>query len=274
MKKSALALFLTFGIVTALSGTVIAEHDTALKAQPNADAPTITLLKAGTSYTTTALEDLPPNSPDLPPGWIAINHQGSFKGFVTNNNIRKDLSITVGASIYQSPSSDAPVFTTMEMDDDAVFVSPEAGWSQIVIRKKIPLYINTSDVHVPAEASPLTTPESVEPVTVAVTDEPELSPMPTYTEEKSAADTGLAPPRLFHGTFEKAKGFLGRKSKYDYRLLDSQGKTLLYLDLSTLLITDPLENYLGLQVNVFGTGRVPVKAKHLLIKVESLRLAK
>ncbi len=274
MKKSPLALFLTFGIVTALSGAVIADHDTALKTHPSTDAPTITILRAGASYTPATLEDLPANSPELPSGWIAINYQGSFKGFVTNNNIRKDLSITPGASIYPSPSTDTPAFTIMEVDDDAVFVSPEAGWSQIVIRKTIPLYLNTADTSIPTDPNPLMTPEAVNTAAEIVIDEPELSPMPTYTGDDSDTDTGLAPPRLFHGTFAKAKGFLGRKLKYDYRLLDSQGKTLLYLDVSTLLITDPLEKYLGRQVNVFGTGRVPVKSKYLVIKVESLRLAK
>jgi hypothetical protein len=294
MKKSAPTLCLILGIVTALSGSVIADHDTALKILPNADAPIIAILRAGASYTPATLEDLPPNSPDLPTNWIAINHQGSFKGFVTNNNIRKDLSIAPGASIYPSPSSDAPAFTMMESDDDAVFVSPEAGWSQIVIRKTIPLYINTSDASIPVDPTPLMTPDAVNTAAVvveepppalittetvnnepeAVADQPELSPMPTYTEENADADASLPPPRLFNGTFEKTKRFLGRKPKYDYRLLDSQGKTLLYLDLSTLLITDPLENYLGLQVNVFGTGRVPVKSKYLLIKVESLRLTR
>ncbi len=292
MKKSAPTLCLILGIVTALSGSVIADHDTALKILPNADAPIIAILRAGASYTPATLEDLPPNSPDLPTNWIAINHQGSFKGFVTNNNIRKDLSIAPGASIYPSPSSDAPAFTMMESDDDAVFVSPEAGWSQIVIRKTIPLYINTSDASIPVDPTPLMTPDAVNTAAVvveepppalietvnnepeAVADQPELSPMPTYTEENADADASLPSPRLFHGTFEKTKRFLGRKPKYDYRLLDSQGKTLLYLDLSTLLITDPLENYLGRQVNVFGTGRVPVKSKYLLIKVESLRLTR
>ncbi|MBL4575530.1 MAG: hypothetical protein JKY51_05445 [Opitutaceae bacterium] len=281
MKKSALALFLSFGIISALSGSVIADHDTVLRAQPDSDAPIITILKAGTSYELTTAEDLPPNSPDLPTDWIAINYRGSFKGFVTNNNIRKDLSISPGASIYQSASSDAAIFTTMEIDDDAVFVSPEAGWSQIVIRKTIPLYINTSEEPNTSEESvfptPLVEPELITPITAEIIiDQPEVQAMPiARPEPKETSDeiTELPPARLFHGIFAKTKRFLGRKPKYDYRLLDSQEKTLLYLDVSTLLITDPLEKYLGRKINAFGTGRVPVKSKYLVIRVESLRLA-
>ena len=55
-------------------------------------------------------------------------------------------------------------------------------------------------------------------------------------------------------------------------MVDDAGKRYAYLDISKLLLTDQIENYVDHPVVVFGTARTAATSKDLVIEIESLQL--
>ena len=79
-------------------------------------------------------------------------------------------------------------------------------------------------------------------------------------------------PRNFQGTLVIAKRMIINPNPlYDYQLTDSNGRRFAYVDTKKLLLTDKLENFVGLIVNLTGTIRNTVDGKDLVISAESLQ---
>jgi hypothetical protein len=60
--------------------------------------------------------------------------------------------------------------------------------------------------------------------------------------------------------------------RLDHQLVDEYGRRIALLDLSALLITEPLERFENRAVTVFGPVSRPEDVKDLVIRVETLRL--
>jgi hypothetical protein len=97
---------------------------------------------------------------------------------------------------------------------------------------------------------------------------------PAAVEVEPAPNPADASPRVFQGVFQKTRRVLGQGPKLDYQLVDANGRRIALLDLSSLLITESLQRYEGEWVSVFGTGTSRPGVSDVIIRVETIRIAR
>jgi hypothetical protein len=266
--KSCLFSLLTF---TACLQAEILETASEMRMNPAPDAPVLLTLDAGSELTPLTDETLPPEMDPPPEGWWAIRILGSYQGYVRNEDILKDFTVGTGATVYLEPSSDADLLTFIGAGEEAEVISVTGEWSRVVIRKTLGGYVA---IPMPVEAqepddSPPTETETVTGVESTVT-KPEPAALPPVL---ISTPNAALPPRLFSGRLERTRRIFGRGPKQDYQLIDSQGRALAYLEVQNLLTTEPVEQFLGQKVNVFGVPSKPEGSKIIVVMVESLRFA-
>ncbi|HVS52231.1 MAG TPA: SH3 domain-containing protein [Opitutaceae bacterium] len=265
---------------TAALGAAPLAETTAVHTKPDAAAPAITFLKAGTEpvAVTGAVAD-------TPAGWMAIELPGPFEGYVESKDLMKSLDVKPGAPIRLAPKPDAPVLAVAEKGDKTSIAGIHGKWMQISLEKKLTGYINLggtpgylpplattpataapAPLNPPSTAAPLS-PAPVAPSAYGVTTAGQPAPM------VNLGDGGASSlPRQFAGKFVTTRRAFTPRRPYDWALNDDAGKRFAYLDVSKLLQTDQIEKYANHEIVVFGTARSTVDGKDLVIQVETLQL--
>jgi hypothetical protein len=231
---------------------------TAVQALPDASSPAIAILKAGT-------EPVPAAGVTAPPGWLAVELPGPFQAYVRNRDFLKSLDVRIGASIRIAPKLDAPVLTKAGKDDSIEITGLFGKWTQIKLTKKIVGYIQAPAV-VAAPPPPAPAPDFT----------PAPAPAPAAVDNNApghAVTTSVASlPRLLEGTVVSTRRPFTPRRPYDYQLNDSSGSRLAYIDVSHLLLTVPMDNYIDHTVDVYGTVQSTNNGNDLVISAESLQL--
>ena len=75
----------------------------------------------------------------LAEGWNWFEYEGSFRGFVENREVGKDLEVSIGALVHLRPSSNSPILATIEEGDPAKVIWA-GDWVQIDFTKAVPVY--------------------------------------------------------------------------------------------------------------------------------------
>jgi hypothetical protein len=227
---------------------------TAVQARPEASAPAIAILKAGTEPALAA-------GVTAPPGWLAVELSGPYEAYVQNKDFLKSLDIHPGAPIRTEPKINAPVLTTAAKGDAIEIIGLFGKWTQVKFSKKITGYIQAAGA-MPAAPSP--------------------APAPMITAAPAAVDSN-APghavntdantlPRLLEGKIVSTRHPFTPRRPYDYELEDASGSRLAYVDISHLLLTAHMENYIDHVVDVYGTVQPMNSGNDLVIAAESLQL--
>jgi hypothetical protein len=251
---------------------------TAVHAKPNASAPAIAILKAGA-------EPVVVIDAAAAVGWQAVELSGPHEVYVHGKDLTKNLDIKPGAEFRTAPKADAPVLATMTPGDKAEITGLRGKWTQMSLDKKIIGYIRTDGATGPAASAyapkAASTPNS-KPETLN-------SSLPTAPIPATASTAGgpgrpaqmlnlgdggsSALPRLFQGQLVSSRRLLGlAKSPYAFQLNDNAGARYAYLDVSKLLLTDQIDNYIDRTVVVYGTAKPVPNSKDIVIQVESLQL--
>jgi len=248
---------------------------TAVHTQPNDQAPTITVLAAGTEPT--VAEDEAASTPD---GWLAVELPGPFEVYVPNKDITKSLDVRPGAALHLAPKEDAAVISTAAPDDSLEITGLHGKWTQLKLERKITGFIRTGPAPEPAKPAASTAAATPAPRNDAAP----LSPAPVApTAYGSAggrpasainlAGTAAASlPRHFRGKFVSTRSPFKPRRPYDWALNDDAGKRYAYLDIKSLLLTEQIESYIGHTVVVFGAATPTPDGKDFVIQVESLQL--
>jgi hypothetical protein len=231
---------------------------TAVQARPEANAPAIAVLKAGT-------EPTPAAGVTVPPGWLAVELSGPYEAYVQNKDFLKSLDIHPGAPIRLAPKHDAPVLTTAEKGDDIEIIGLFGKWTQVKFSKKITGYIQVAGA-MPAAPSPTPAP--------AITEAPAPAPVSIDSnapghEVNTDANTL---PRLLEGKVVSTRHPFTPRRPYDYELDDASGSRLAYVDVSHLHVTGQMDNYIDHTVEVNGTVKPMNNGNDLVITAESLQL--
>lgn len=261
--KATLNLFLLLLPPLLLQAETV-ERPTPLRIDPAADAPVLQTLTPGLNLARVADDSLPAGMLPLPEGWVAVVHEGTFVGYVSNRQVMKDFSVEVGAGVLLEASIDAPLLTVVEEDDVATVVGVTGDWSRISIRKPLTGYVEASAlVASTAESSEEDPPEAAaEPL-------PAPPPPPSVTPVRNADFA----PILLNGRLERTRRIFGRGPEQDYQLISGDGKVLALLEVDSLITTEPVASFLGRAVNVVGVPRKPEESRSLILRVETLRLA-
>jgi hypothetical protein len=267
-RLSAVLSVFALSIGSALCGAPLMET-AAVQTRPDPAAPAITYLKAGSEpvVASNALAT-------TPAGWMAVELPGPFEAYVTSNDVTKGLDVKVGTEIHLGPKADSPVLTVMEKGDKADITGlPKGKWLQIQLEKKITGYIRVG-ASTAMPVAPSSTP-------AASADMPTAAPAATYGTSEAGkpapmgvgGDNGASTlPRLFQGKFVSTHRAFAPKRPYDFQLNDEAGVRFAYVDLSKLLETARIENYIDHTVVVYGTAKNVPDAKGIVIMVESLQL--
>ena len=258
-------------LVSAPLITQSASKATAVHTSPEVTAPIVRLIKSGETLPAVA------TSQSAPAGWTAVVLPGPHEVYVNNSNIGKDLDIKAGAPLHSDPKSDAAVLTTYKADDETEITGLRGRWTQLRLKRDVIAYIEGG-----APLPPVSRPANV--VTAPVRDMPTVSqtmpqnerPVPTTGRQinRSEAERSslAALPRLFEGKLASTRVPLRPRRPYDFALEAEDGTRFAYLDLTKLLLTEQIENYLERTVVVYGVARPVPETKDIVISVESLQL--
>jgi hypothetical protein len=271
--KTNLALpFAVLAFSRLLSATPLTET-TAVHTQPDAAAPIVSFLKAGS-------EPLAATSPatNAPGGWMAIDLPGPFEGYVQNKDLTKGLDVLPGASIYLRPKIESGVLAVAEKGDKTTLTGIQGKWTQVSLEKKLTGYIlvpialggSTATASGPAVAATTAAPMApapVPPVAYGSTTAGRAAPVVSLADP-----TGASLPRQFVGKFVSTRAPLRPRRPYDWALNDDAGQRFAYLDVSKLLLTEQIEKYLDHAVIVYGAAKNTPGSKDIVIEVESLQL--
>jgi hypothetical protein len=251
LRLSALLLVLA----PALAAAPLTET-TAIHSRPDAAAPAIGYLKAGTD---------PSSAPETqaPAGWLAVELPGPHEAYVRNNDFNKALNIHPGAEIHLLPKADSAVLATMQEGDKTEITGLRSGWTQIKLFKNVVGYIRLGG----AAAAPVA---SAAPVTAAPAAVPAPAPAAAPSDLAAAPASGLS--RTVQGVLveTRRKFLVGPRQPYDYQLEDADGKRIAFLETSKVQPTTKLELYVNQFVTVSGSIRQTEDWKNLVVFVESI----
>jgi hypothetical protein len=230
---------------------------TAVQARPEADAPAIAVLKAGT-------EPTPAAGVTTPPGWLAVEVSGPYTAYVRNKDFLKSLDIHPGAPVRTAPKLDAPILTKAEKGDSIEIIGLFGRWTQIKFTKKIVGYIQLSGAMPPPAPAPA--PD------IAMAPAPAPAAVDSNAPGHSVGTDANTLPRLLEGKIVSTRHPFTPRRPYDFQLNDSSGSRLAYVDVSHLLLTAHMENYIDHTVDVYGTVNTMNNGNDLVITAESLQL--
>lgn len=274
MKTKLLALAALLASASAFAAPLT--ETTAIHTKPDPSSPAVTFLKAGTEPAVVS-----DSGGSTPAGWLAVELPGPFEAYVLNKDLTKSLDVKVGANLYLAPKPDAGVLTVAAPDDKTTLTGLYGKWTQIRLERKLTGYISlggTPGYHsaiapTPAPAAPPAAPGArmaaapVSPGVYGVATPGHAAPM------VNLGDGGATTlPRQFAGKFVSTRSAFKPRRPYDWALTDDAGKRYAYLDISKLLLTEQIENYVNHPVVVFGAAKNAPDNKDIVIQVETLQL--
>lgn len=254
---------------------------TAVHTKPDQTSPAVTFLKAGTEPAVT-----PDSMATTPPGWLAVPLPGPFDAYVLNKDLAKNLDIKPGSNLYLAPKLDAGVLTVAQKDDKVTLTGLAGKYTQIRLERNLTGYIfvggGSPAPIATAPAAPAPQPAAARPTDL---NSAPMSPAPVSPGVYGSAGAGQAVPmvnlgdggsaalpRQFAGKFMSTRSALRPRRPYDWALVDDAGKRYAYVDISKLLLTDQIENYVNHTVVVFGAAKAVPDTKDFVILVETLQL--
>jgi len=221
--------------ITALRAAPLAET-TAVQSRPDAAAPVIGTLKAGTEPVAPAAA--PAATPD---GWMAVTVPGPFEAYVLNRDLTKGLDVKAGSKLYLQPEETGAVLTTMSKGDKVEITGLHGRWTQVRLAKDLVGYI------------------------------PAGQATPAAINGPGDNDADLF-PRLLEGRFVSTSNFLPFHKPYAWQLVDESGTRRAYLDVSKLLQTDQIDRYVNRDVEVSGTLTALPDGRDVVVSVQSMSL--
>jgi hypothetical protein len=159
------------------------------------------------------------------------------------------------------PKADAPVLTTMQEGDKTEITGLRSGWTQIKLSKTVIGYINVggSPAAPRAAGSPAMPPA---PLPMAAG-----QPAPLISSGPASALS-----HTYQGMLVETRRvmLIGPRRDYDYQLNNTDDKRIAFLDVTKVLVTANMEQYVDRLVTVSGVLKQTPDGKGLVLEVESL----
>lgn len=199
-------------------------------------------------------------------GWLWMEYEVSFNGFVKNEEIGKNLTVKPGAIVRLRPDGDSPILTIIEIMD-VVELFDVGDWAQIELTKPVPVYLQKSP---PTPISAKVSPVAIQPGLIEVPTDtiPSVQGRPVIETTLPAASLH----REFVGTLKSHRRHFPLRSKYNLKLVNEKGKRIAFVEHDGLLLSGSLEDFIGKEVIIFGVLEPVKEPKSYLIKASALRL--
>lgn len=255
--------------------------DATMHVSPDAGSEVVGTLPAGSSITPVLRDELATAGiAEPPPGWIAVRHATSAEGFVRTRDIGKDFAMKPDSPVFAEAAEGSPVLMMVGPTDPVDQGDPVGRFTKVAVRKDQIVFVNS----VPPSSRAMVGPQQP---AAAATDTGVLSGTAPTAPSTPAAVAGAAQtkgqpapaavsaaPRTFEGYLIRTRRILGRGPKLDYQLVDENNNRIALLDMSALLVTEPIEFFEGRLVKIYGPGVSMQGVQDAVIRVESLRLAR
>jgi len=203
-------------------------------------------------------------------GWHFAEFKGTINGFVPDSKIGKDLFPVDDAIIYSSPSSSSPVITVYHTGDEMEIIDTGAWW-EVRLDTSFPVYFLTDP---PSELLPVT---GVAADSIIIDDtsgmdesQPSGITLPENPFPQSPADvTGQS----YQGVFMKSKKSFGLFApKAPFYLKDPAGGRIAWVDLSGLIATGTVNQFLNKTVLIHGEREFDASTKEWIIHARNMRV--
>lgn len=258
-------IFFTGLIATIASGQ---EGNRPVHLRPSADSPIIGNLPKE-AFVMAPAEPVSMSDSAKAEGWEPISFLDNLRGFVKRSDVTKDLMVSPGAAVYAT-AEDSPNIITRAHQNDVFEVERLAGdWVEVSFRKPVIAFVP------PVRNGSVTTGESSEPAPsileeAPATAQPEAARRSTPVTSRAAIPTdGIL--RAYEGRLSQPRTFFGRTPVHPFQIVDSSGNRIAYLDLSRLLITTPLDHFLGREFYFYGRAEPIEGRRDFVIRVEQMR---
>ena len=208
----------------------------------------------------------------LAEGWNWFEYEGSFRGFVENRQVGKDLEVSIGALVHLRPSSNSPILSIIEEGDPAKVIWG-GDWVEIEFTKAVPVYFRYPD-HKGTEV-PLIPSASPEDDSTGIRDQDSFSRNSKAASPSGSASEGPAATDLlrhFDGILQSTRKRAKSVELYQWKLVDPAGKRIAYVDTSKLLLSSPLQEFEGQNVVIYGAANSIKNSKSMVVIARSLRL--
>ena len=206
-------------------------------------------------------------------GWQAIQISGNFEGYVSVSTARKDLTIIPGTAIHQDADMNSAVIGSAADQPPTSIVSVGGDWAKVTMPGPATVYFQgpAAPATPPAADAPAPT-----PAVPAAKPAPVLPP-PVLAQPLTSAATPLGGgsadlPRYIYGILKlRTDTKLDGPPSAQYILVDGHGAIMAVVDLNRVILTTPLNDYLGRFVKVYGAveannGFPPVLLKATLVQ--------
>jgi hypothetical protein len=270
IKPFSLVLALAMAALPISLGAAPVTQETPVRARPDPQAPVLMVIQPGAQ--------LPPSAAGVnaPSGWMAVQLPGPHEVYVDNKDVTKALDVKPGADLRAEPTPGAAILTQATANDPVEITGLRGRWTQLRLNRPITGYAQVAATPAPAPAPAIarpaapapTQPSAPAPATASAPAGPGRA-VPMVQHQ----DGGLsALPRLFEGRFVTTRRALRPRRPYEYALQDHTGERIAYVDISRLLLTDQIENYIDRHVTAYGTAKAVPDTKDIVITLESLQL--
>lgn len=266
--------FISITLVGAIVLTAAAVHaGYPVHLRPDTGAATIGQFAAGETPRP-PLEAAPLTEAQRAQGWEAISFLDNFRGYVNRADLSKDLNARIGALIYARSERDPNLVMTVAAQGDRFEVLELRGeWAEVSFRKPLTGFINRAPAPDPLQdETPIAPTPLIE--TLPLVDSGEQAQPPEAHGQIVASRAAIPIDghiRVFEGRLARPRAWLGRGPPYQHQIVDTAGRRIAFLDMSKLLITAPIEDYLNRNFQVFGIAEPIEGRRDFVIRAEHMR---
>ena len=275
------ALFATAAWLAQAAAAAPIGFEATMHVSPDASSEVVGTLPAGSSISPLLRDELAAAGiAEPPPGWVAVRHSATLEGFVRSRDIGKDFSMKPDSPFFAEADEGSSVLAMVGPKDLVETGDPAGRFSQATLRQDKVVFVNTLPPGSRAArgATPPPAQSTRSPDIIAQPSTPAPPPTPATAPQERQPDSPPpainAAPRTFEGYLMRTRRILGRGPKLDYQLVDEDNKRIALLDMSALLVTEPIEFFEGRLVRIYGPGMAMEGVSDAIIRVENLRLAR
>lgn len=197
-------------------------------------------------------------------GWRPVFYKGEFEVYVPNSAVGKGLAPKPGAPYLLSPDNPDSQLALATRNDEVELVSVGANYSKLRLETVARAYVPD-----PSASAPRPAERSGEQADGSASAEAADSPPAPERKPEREPRVDSDPLRALEGSFEKASPLERIRHGFRYKIVDSDGERLAFVDLSDLPDFLVIDDYLGARVFAQGLlksedgGRVVLEASSL-----------
>jgi len=212
-----------------------------VQTRPEAGAPVFGYLKAGTEPLLAGQV--------APDGWIAVAMPGPYMAYVKNGDLTKSLDVQTGANLYRQPEDGAPILAVAEKGDKVSITGLRGKWTQVRLDKTLTGYISV-DPSPAVPAAPLGSPDTGAPLAAARLRRPAAGRQRAGTRRRLLGAERQFPAPAPRGQTRLLPSPPGRPAPFDWQIDDANGDRIAYVDVTKLLLTEQMAQYINHDVQV------------------------